>query len=78
MQALEKGQVLILEDRQRQKTHYIVETLHIVEQPHLALPVQESPGSSILILTTCYPFDSWQTGSAQRYVVVARQGSEFY
>lgn len=68
---LKRSDVIRLQKQNGQWKEYEVETLQILEEPEIS--ISDTGDSSILVLSTCYPFGNWEVGGDMRFVVVARE-----
>jgi sortase A len=66
---IQKGEILALQTRDHQTTHYRVQAIEIVNGEHTKL--QNPANSKWLVLVTCYPFNTIRANPSQRYVVLA-------
>lgn len=65
------GEEVILTKRDGSQKHYFVESVSVVSEP--SIQIEDSHDESILVLSTCYPFNNWQVGGSLRFVAVARE-----
>jgi len=66
---LSLGSVLTLRSQENQSTSYTVVDLQVADSADTQLQI--ATDQHALVLVTCYPFNAWQTGGSQRYVVTA-------
>lgn len=71
LKALRTGEEIRLQKPDGNWKSYAVETMQILEEPEIS--IADSTDSSILVLSTCYPFGNWDVGGQMRFVVVARE-----
>lgn len=69
LQDIALGEIIELQNEEGTIVRYQVQNLQIIDTRYgdLAMP----PSGNWLLLVTCYPFDSLQSGGTQRYVVSA-------
>ncbi|MEN8190622.1 MAG: class GN sortase [Thermodesulfobacteriota bacterium] len=72
LRELVAGDLIMLEDRDRQNHGYRVRNMEVVSREHLYLKRGET---GWLTLITCYPFDALEPGGPLRYVVYAEKAS---
>ncbi len=70
LRALQDGDLIVVETRDRRQQSYVVERSAIVDRTEVG--VAGATRDSRLTLVTCYPFDAIRPGGPLRYVVVAR------
>jgi sortase A len=68
LRELRPGDRLDLETRAGRRAYRVTET-RVLDRPQLSLPA--AGDRPLLILTTCYPFDTLIPGGPQRYLVIA-------
>jgi sortase A len=71
LKKLNLGDLISLQARSGRMIDYRVETAMILDDPELQ--IKDAEGSSLLVLSTSYPYSKWQEGQDLRYVVVARE-----
>ncbi|MEH6637078.1 MAG: class GN sortase [Halioglobus sp.] len=69
LQELQPNDLLQLELPGGQVRHYRVQTSRVVDTGHETLPVESA--NEMLLLVTCYPFDTLRVGGPLRYAVSA-------
>lgn len=69
LQRLEPGDEILVERADGRRVSYHVGATHVLDRSDVWIASQR--GASRLTLVTCYPFDAWRAGGAQRYALVA-------
>ncbi|OUS09479.1 sortase, marine proteobacterial type [Gammaproteobacteria bacterium 53_120_T64] len=69
LQYLQVGDNIILQNWERQHTVYRVSGMQVVSEDAL---IEANNNTRSLVLVTCWPFDSFEPNSAQRFIVHAQ------
>lgn len=69
MEQLRPGDTLLVERADGRRLSYRVGAAEVLHRREVWAASQDGP--TRLTLVTCYPFDAWRAGGAQRYVVIA-------